>query len=113
MLFRSGLDEEGFSELFANMSHFRVEFDQQISVHIQRLTEQSEADLQSILWRLSLMGLVALPLTLVLVGLGFVEMIRTLRRLSSTILILGKGDWHTYIYIPGLQAVIAICIHFY
>lgn len=96
-----GLDEEGFSELFANMSHFRVEFDQQISVHIQRLTEQSEADLQSILWRLSLMGLVALPLTLVLVGLGFVQMIRPLRRLSSTILSLGHGDWHTSIYIPG------------
>lgn len=95
------LDKEGFSELFANMSHFRVEFDQQISVHIQRLTEQSEAELQSILWRLSLMGLIALPLTLLLVGLGFVQMIRPLRRLSSTILNLGHGDWQTSIYIPG------------
>lgn len=97
----AGLDEEGFSELFANMSHFRVEFDQQISIHIQRLTEQSEAELQSILWRLSLMGLIALPLTLLLVGLGFVQMIRPLRRLSSTILNLGHGDWQTSIYIPG------------
>lgn len=95
------LDEEGFSELFTNMSHFRVEFDQHISVHIQRLTEQSEAELQSILWRLSLMGVIALPLTLLLIGLGFVQMIRPLRRLSSTILNLGHGDWQTAIYIPG------------
>lgn len=96
-----GLDEEGFSELFANMNHFRVEFDQKISVHIQRLTERSEADLHAILWRLSLMGLIALPLTLIFVGLGFVQMIRPLRRLSSTILNLGHGDWQTTIYIPG------------
>src|SRR5690625_7474383 len=44
---RVGLDLEGFSELFANMSHLRVEFDQQISVHIQRLTEQIDAHLRS------------------------------------------------------------------
>jgi two-component system, NtrC family, sensor histidine kinase GlrK len=95
------LEEDGFSELFAEMGQFRVEFDQQISVYIQRLTEESEEELQSILWRLSLMGLIALPLTLILIGLGFVQMIRPLRRLSATILNLGHGDWKSPIYIPG------------
>ncbi|MDQ2075939.1 HAMP domain-containing sensor histidine kinase [Marinimicrobium sp. ABcell2] len=95
------LEDEGFSELLADVSEFRVEFDQQISIYIQNLTEESEEELQSILWRLSLMGLIALPLTLLLIGLGFIQMIRPLRRLSSTIINLGHGDWESPIYIPG------------
>jgi two-component system, NtrC family, sensor histidine kinase GlrK len=55
------LQDEEFSEVLARISQARIEFDQEIAVHTHRLTDDVERDLQAILWRLSLMGLITLP----------------------------------------------------
>lgn len=104
---QSWQDEE-FTEQLAVLSQRRSALDEAVSEYVAVLSDRNEAALQQILWRLSLLGMISLPVTLTLMALGFWQMIRPLRRLSSAIRHLGHRDWETPIRVTGprdLQAL--------
>lgn len=103
----AGADED-FSQQLTSVAAQRSALDQAIDEYIAVLSAQGEQTLQRILWRLSLLGIVSLPVTLALMALGFWQMIRPLRRLSTAIRDLGHGDWDSPIRVAGprdLQAL--------
>ncbi len=102
------MEEGGFAEHLTTLGQQRSALDESVDDYIAALSDQGEAALQEILWRLSLLGVISLPITLTLMALGFWQMIRPIRRLSSAIRNLGHGDWGTVIKVPGprdLQAL--------
>lgn len=102
------LDDEAFAQFIAQLGQFRSEFSAAVSEQLQQMSDYGETQLQSILWNLSLMGAITLPLTLAFMGLGFAQMIRPIRRLSNSIIHLGHGQWQKPISVAGprdLQAL--------
>lgn len=102
------MNEATFANELTTLGQQRQAVDDAVDVYIAELSDRGEAALQSILWRLSLLGVVSLPITLTLMALGFWQMIRPIKRLSSAIRNLGHGDWETAIDVPGprdLQAL--------
>ncbi|UZJ44304.1 ATP-binding protein [Marinimicrobium sp. C6131] len=100
--------DEDFTEQLAVLSQRRSALDDSVNAYVEVLSDRSEMALQQILWRLSLLGMISLPVTLTLMALGFWQMIRPLRRLSSAIRNLGHRDWETPIRVAGprdLQAL--------
>lgn len=95
------LDETEFNALLKELTDFRPRFDRAISQYLSELSDASEAQLETILRHLVLMGVITLPLTLMLMGFGFWQMVKPIRRLSSAILNLGHGHWDTPINVPG------------
>lgn len=95
------LDEEAFAAALEELSQVRVQLSSAVSAYGDALRNRGEMALQDILGRLFLMGVVSLPLTLALMALGFLQMIRPIRRLSWAIRNLGHGDWDTPIAVTG------------
>lgn len=90
--FRQHLDE--FAEVRARLAR-------EVESYTQQLSAEGESKLEGVLWSLSGMTAIAVPLTLLLMALGFWQMIRPVRRLSMAIRNLGEGDWSTPIHVPG------------
>lgn len=104
----ANLESEVFSRLLTDLSEARPRLSRLVDRYTQSMSEAGEEELQGILWQLFVMGAVTLPLTLMLMGLGFLEMIRPIRRLSASIIKLGHGQWRRPISVAGpkdLQAL--------
>lgn len=95
------LQDEAFSLWVAALTRQRRNADAVMTDYVEALSERGEQILQRILWRLSLLGLISLPVTLTLMGLGVWQMIKPIRRLSGAIRELGHGDWDTPIAVSG------------
>lgn len=93
--------EDNFDAALQQLSQARAHLNTAVSAYSDALRIRGEKSLQGILERLFLMGVVSLPLTLALMALGFLQMIRPIRRLSWAIRNLGHGDWDTPIAITG------------
>ncbi|WP_027328478.1 sensor histidine kinase [Marinimicrobium agarilyticum] len=94
-------DEQGFADALQELSQARAHLGSAVSAYGDALRTRGEKALQDILQRLFLMGVISLPLTLTLMALGFLQMIRPIRRLSWAIRNLGHGDWNTPIAVTG------------
>lgn len=95
------LESEVFSGLIGDLSVARPKLGQLVEGYTQGMSEVGEKELQGVLWQLFVMGAITLPLTLILMGLGFLEMIRPIRRLSASIIKLGHGQWRRPISVAG------------
>lgn len=95
------LPDEAFSASIAALTQQRRNADAVMTDYVQALSARGEQVLQRILWRLSVLGLISLPVTLTLMGLGVWQMVRPIRRLSGAIRELGHGDWDTPIAVSG------------
>ncbi|WP_347330391.1 sensor histidine kinase [Marinimicrobium locisalis] len=94
-------DEESFTSALQELGQTRGQLGSAVSDYSEALQSRGELALQDILERLFLLGVISLPLTLALMALGFLQMIRPIRRLSWAIRNLGHGDWNTPIAVTG------------
>ncbi|MGD8174999.1 ATP-binding protein [Marinimicrobium sp. ARAG 43.8] len=95
------VEDTVFSTHMVSLSRARSALTEAIANYTNALSARGEIALQSILWRLSLLGIISIPVTLTLLGLGFWQMIKPIRRLSMAIRNLGHGDWDTPIRVSG------------
>lgn len=95
------LSDNDFLQRLNEIAKVRTELDRRVDRYTQRLGAEGESKLEGVLWSLSGMTAIAVPLTLLLMALGFWQMIRPVQRLSMAIRNLGEGDWSTVIQVPG------------
>lgn len=104
----TALESDAYSRLIADISSARPQLGQLVDTYTQGMSDAGEEELQGILWQLFIMGAITLPLTLMLMGLGFLQMIRPIKGLSASIIKLGHGQWQRPISVSGpkdLQAL--------
>ncbi|MEX1669235.1 ATP-binding protein [Zhongshania guokunii] len=81
---------------------------QQLTKAIQSNLRKAEQELNNVLWRVLITGLLALPASLLLLGASSIIVTRSIRRLSLAIHHLGERSWDQTIEIDGPSDLIEL-----
>lgn len=100
--------QQKLEDLYENLKKSSNTLYRQLSDAIQQALSQAEQELNNVLWRVLITGLLALPASLLLLGASSVIVTRSIRRLSLAIHHLGQRSWDKTIEIDGPSDLIEL-----